>query len=266
MSATMIRHQANRDFFQYWNTIRAHAPAPEQKSMDPARIGEALPDVFIIDVAPTGAYEMRLAGTRLCAMWGTELRGMDALALWEGQDREGAEMLFHSVLEDGAVAVVSLEVANERGQTLDVEMVAMPLLRGSGRTPGRGPSDPAPGVKRIIGAFTPWQQPFWLGQMPITRQRIVSVRMVWPEDAPHLNRLSLVAETMSPHAAPGPVDPSRADDRRGSRPSDTAATGADVLADPASRSFVPGDAVNGMPVLARRGHLTLLEGGHTASD
>lgn len=240
----MIRHQANRDLFNYWNRLRADGPAPEQRLMDPALIGEALPDIFIVDVTAAGAYEIRLAGTRLCALWGRELRGTDALSLWDGQDREGAEMLFFSVLEDAAVAVASHQASTSKGRGLEMEMVAMPLTRRVGQK----------AVRRIIGSFVPWTTPFWVGMEPIAQQTITSVRMVWPENAPALEgrepfaaidaQLNAAADGVVPlHPGVGVPAPSAAP-----------ALGASEEESP---------SLNGMPVLQRRAHLTLLQGGGT---
>ncbi len=252
----MIRHHANRDLFNYWNRLRADTPAPEQRLMDPALIGEALPDIFIIDVTDDGTYEIRLAGTRLCAFWGRELRGTDALSLWDGQDREGAEMLFFSIVEDAAVAVASHQMTNSKGRTIEMEMVAMPLTRRVGRKT----------VRRIIGAFVPWSTPFWMGMEPIVHQAIASVRMVWPENAPalvgrepfadieahleaHLEAAAEGVVALHPAVFAGPVaawpaPPVRAPDE--------IALGHAELGE---------EAINGMLVLQQRGHLRLLRGG-----
>ena len=238
MSAAMIRHRANRDFFAYWNRLRAAGAAPEQRLMDPALIGAALPDIFIIDVPEPERYEIRLAGTRLCAFWGRELRGEDALSLWEGQDREGAEMLLFQVIEDAAVAVASHEATSARGERIEMEMVAMPLVRHLGGQE----------VRRIIGAFVPWSCPYWLGSDPLARQTIASVRLVWPDpDAPAAPPLAAtetrrrIASTLArpaPRAAPEPAPRAAQQAHAGNT-----------------------KAVNGMPVLSRREHLTLLRGG-----
>ena len=232
MSVAMIRHRANRDFYTYWDRLRAAGTAPEQRLMDPALIGAALPDIFIVDVPEPGAYEIRLAGTRLCGFWGRELRGEDALALWEGQDREGAEMLLFQVVEDAAVAVASHEATSLRGERVELEMVAMPLVRHLGGQE----------VRRIIGAFVPWSSPYWLGSDPLARQRIVSVRMAWPD----LGAPAAAPPQPSPLAIPSAI--------------------ASALARPALRvvphpAAAEASAVNGMPVLSRREHLTLLRGG-----
>ncbi len=254
----MIRHQANRDLFNYWNRLRADTPAPEQRLMDPALIGEALPDIFIIDVTDEGTYEIRLAGTRLCAFWGRELRGTDALSLWDGQDREGAEMLFFSIVEDAAVAVASHQMTNSKGRTIEMEMVAMPLTRRVGQKT----------VRRIIGAFVPWSTPFWMGMEPVVHQAIASVRMVWPENAPALAGREPFADIEAQLEAAGDgvvaLHPAVfAGPAAAARPAPSVLAPNEVALDDAD----PGDeAVNGMPVLQQRGHLTLLRGGGDRED
>lgn len=236
----MIKTPANRDFYDYWNDLRLNAaagrPAPEQRLMDPALIGDALADVFIIDAPSDGLYEMRLAGTRLCGLWGRELRGVNALSLWRGRDEEGARMMLHCVIEDAAVAVVSHRMTTASGRVIEAEMVAMPLDRlVNGKR-----------IRRVIGAFTPWETPFWLGSDPIIEQSIVSVRMVWPDETPRLDdqayEIAAVDDGAPRHAGRAALRPSRARDGR-------------------VETEIAEGRLNGMPVLTRRAHLTLLAGG-----
>ena len=61
--------------FQYWNRLRHGRPAPKRTEIEPADIKTLLADTFILERDTRGEAVFRLAGTRLCAVYGRELKG-----------------------------------------------------------------------------------------------------------------------------------------------------------------------------------------------
>ena len=59
--------------FQYWNRLRDGRPAPRRTEVEPADIKTLLADTFILEKDTRGEAVFRLAGTRLCAIYGREL-------------------------------------------------------------------------------------------------------------------------------------------------------------------------------------------------
>ncbi|MBH0238976.1 PAS domain-containing protein [Methylobrevis albus] len=158
--------------FEYWTRLRGRRVAPDRHEVEPGDIREILGDTFILEATDRQTYSVRLAGTRLCAAYCRELKGRNLLDLWTGKDREAVASLLAAIVEDGAAAIVGLAAQNERGQSVPVEIMFLPLRHGGSRN------------NRIIGCFAPHEQPYWLGLHPIVRQPIMSLRLIWPDEAP----------------------------------------------------------------------------------
>ena len=65
----------SRRMFAYWNERRGSRLAPERGDIEPGAIRQSLGDSFIITYDPTDDHPFRLAGTRVCALFGRELKG-----------------------------------------------------------------------------------------------------------------------------------------------------------------------------------------------
>lgn len=163
-----MKHASTRDLYVYWDSLRGTRTAPERVDIDPAAIRRVLGDTFIIEVDESGRYPFRLAGTRLCALMGHELRGSSFLEGWLGVDAEEAVRLLSAVVDESAAVVVGVEAHSNQGHTLELEMLLLPL-RHRGRT-----------HSRILGSLTPAEAPYWIGVCPIARLAIRSIRVIWP--------------------------------------------------------------------------------------
>ena len=84
-----MKHPSNRELFEYWNERRGTRPAPERADIEPGAIRHVLGDTFVIEVNRTDNHLFRLAGTRLCALFGRELKAESFTRLWQrsGQNR-----------------------------------------------------------------------------------------------------------------------------------------------------------------------------------
>ena len=83
--------------FQYWNRLRDGRPAPKRTEVEPADIKTLLADTFILEKDTRGEAVFRLAGTRLCASYGRELKGFAFASLWREKDQRMIARLSHSV-------------------------------------------------------------------------------------------------------------------------------------------------------------------------
>lgn len=120
---------------------------------------------------------MRLAGTRICSIYGREVKASDFLALWSGDDRQAVATLATAVSVDGAGAVINAALFNVRDQTVACEVLLLPLRHGEGA-----------GYDRILGSCAALERPHWLSATPIVRQEITGLRLIWPDDRPHFMR------------------------------------------------------------------------------
>ena len=70
-----MKHAVIQDLYAYWQERRGNRPAPERADIVPGPIRHLLSDVFILTLDREAGHPFRLAGTRLCALFGRELKG-----------------------------------------------------------------------------------------------------------------------------------------------------------------------------------------------
>jgi len=162
-----LKHTACRSLYGYWDRLRAGRPAPFRREIEPADIGPILSDTFILEAADDATYSFRLAGTRVCACYGRELKGENWLAAWAPRDREALTTLMRSIVTDAAGAALEFTGHNGRGQTAPFETLLLPLVNRS------------KGYTRILGATLPLDEPYWLGVHPIFEQEVTALRLIW---------------------------------------------------------------------------------------
>lgn len=188
-----MRNDGTTMLFQYWNRLRDGRAAPRRTEIEPADIKNLLADTFIIETDARGEPIFRLAGTRLCAIFGRELKGFAFASLWAPKDQRVVARLMYGALHTGSVAVIEMEGISRNGRHLRFEMIALPL-----ESSGDGP--------RALGAITSAERPFWLGADPLMECKVESVRSVDPDREPMYLR-NRPAVSVPPLAADVPSSP-----------------------------------------------------------
>lgn len=186
-----MRHEGTVGLFQYWNRLRDGRPAPRRTEIEPADIKSLLADTFIIEKDTRGEAVFRLAGTRMCAVFGRELKGFAFTSLWAPKDQRVVARLMYGALHQGAVAVIDLEGTSRGGRKLRLELLALPL-EGGVDSP------------RALGSLIALERPFWLGADPLTECRVESLRSVDPGVEPVFlkNRPAVVVPPLAAEIAP----------------------------------------------------------------
>ena len=95
--------------YEYWNELRGNRIAPTRKELDPNVLKDVLPNLFLLDRLGKSEYNFRLAGTRICNIFGEELRDKNFLDLWSANDRESFISLLETLTEQGAAIVCGLK-------------------------------------------------------------------------------------------------------------------------------------------------------------
>lgn len=162
-----MRHPTSRMLFAYWDGLRGERSAPDRGEVEPGAIRHILADTFILEME-AGVAQFRLAGTRLCALFGSELKGRIFAGLWKEDGRAEIQRLVGAVQDDAAGIVGGIVGETQSGRTVDLEILLLPL-RHHGKT-----------HSRMLGAISPAAIPVWLGMDPIVDLRTVSLRIVWP--------------------------------------------------------------------------------------
>jgi hypothetical protein len=164
-----MKHASTRKLFEHWNERRGSRPAPERADIDPAGIRHALGDTFMLAADFVDQLRFRLAGTRVCALFCREIKGEAFLSLWDEQGRAQIDEIAALVMHEAAGVVAGVTGTAADGAATELELLLLPLAHiGHARI-------------RAVGALTPLDPPYWLGEKPLAALTLGSVRHVGPE-------------------------------------------------------------------------------------
>jgi hypothetical protein len=150
-----MKHAASRELYAYWQEKRGKRPAPERSDIEPGAIRGVLSDAFILALDRATGHPVRLAGTRVCALFGREIKGDSFLDFWAPSSRPIMEGLLSILADECTGTVAGVTAQNESGEPIDLELLLLPL--GIRR----------PIFARTIGVLAPLKVPPWLGATPV---------------------------------------------------------------------------------------------------
>lgn len=168
--AKQMKLKTTQILYAYWNEVRAGRLAPARLDIEPSRIGSILAETFMLE--NTARYPFRLAGTRLCELFGSELRGSNFLDGWASPDRSILADHLAATCEQGAVTLLTLE-AGDGARRVQIEAILLPLVHPEGT------------IGRLLGAMSPTTAPHWLGHEKLTQKSLINHELVWPDGRPH---------------------------------------------------------------------------------
>ena len=99
----VLKHKTSRELYDYWDRIRGGDPAPRRSDIEPGDIRSILADTFILEAEDRTTSLIRLAGTRMCALYGREIKGQGFFDFWSDDDRPAIATLATAVTEDEVV-------------------------------------------------------------------------------------------------------------------------------------------------------------------
>ncbi len=146
-----MKHASIRELFDYWNTRRGIRAMPDRGDIEPSAIRRVLADTFILAVDARAGHPFRIAGTRVCAAFGRELKGAPFTELWTAESIAQVRDLLAVVTGESIGIVGAATGHSQDGAALDLEMLVLPLAH-------RNRTD-----ARILGALAPRDTPYWLG-------------------------------------------------------------------------------------------------------
>jgi hypothetical protein len=176
-----MKHPSVRELYHYWNAQRGPRPAPERADIEPGAIRRALADTFILTYDPAAGHAFRIAGTRLCAAFGRELRGAAFVNLWDQQSARTINDLIGAVTNESVGAVAGVRGCNADGDVLDFELVLLPLRHDTAAD------------ARLLGALAPQDLPYWFGMNPVGKLALGTIRYLGHEDRHGRNTQALDA-------------------------------------------------------------------------
>jgi hypothetical protein len=161
-----MKHPLSQELYDYWNERRGGRAAPERADIDPGSIKRILGDSFVLSVEPGEDPQFRVAGTRICALFGRELRGEGFAGIWQHEHARQVRELVALVAEEeiGILAGASTDAPGEL--RCGFEMLVLPLSH-------RGKSG-----RRMLGSMVAMERPYWLGIWPARRLTLGVVQFV----------------------------------------------------------------------------------------
>src|SRR5262245_4683960 len=182
-----MKHPSVRELYEYWNARRGLRSAPDRADIEPGAIRRVLTETFIISFDAAAGHPFRIAGTRVCAAFGRELKGMPFLDLWSADSQAQVRDLLTIVANESVGVVAGARGLSAEGSALDFELLILPL-RHRTRTNAR-----------VLGALAPAEVPYWFGVSTIEPLSLGTIRYLAPEtDVPAKPSLRLVSSTETP--------------------------------------------------------------------
>lgn len=166
-----MKQDGSIQLFHYWDRLRNGRRAPKRTEIEPSDIKSLLADTFILEEDGRKEAVFRLAGTRLCATYGRELKGFSFPSLWKEKDQRLIARLTYGVFAMKSVAVVSFIGFNRDERAIPFELLLLPLDGGAESS-------------RCMGILSAGRRPLWLGVDPIRETRIEGVRVIDPDREP----------------------------------------------------------------------------------
>jgi hypothetical protein len=125
-----MKHPSSQQFFAYWEQARGEEQAPTRATFEPGPVRHLLADSFVLAYAHSDGFPFRVAGTRLCALLGRDLKGTSFSGLWHSKSRgEIADIV--GIVAEETLGTVAGATAMVNGMPLFLELLLLPLVSGS---------------------------------------------------------------------------------------------------------------------------------------
>ena len=122
-----MKHPSSREFFAYWDAKRGDARAPDRSEIEPGAVRELLGDIFVLSYDAAAGYPFRVAGTRVCALLGSDQKDRSFSALFEPAGRREIEEIIAVVAEELLAAVAGITATAEDGRIAHLELLLLPF-------------------------------------------------------------------------------------------------------------------------------------------
>lgn len=173
-----MRHPATQAILAHWNDVRGTRPLPRRLEIQPACIGTFLLDTFILERSDRSAFRFRLAGTRVGARFGADLKARDFLSCWGEADRALLAPHLESISELGRIGLFTGEAVRADGAAprpgparQEFEMIVLPLLHTGHE------------IDRLLCHLAPLGDAGAAPGAPIGRLRLLAAETIWPDGA-----------------------------------------------------------------------------------
>ena len=122
-----MKHPSTRDFFAYWDEKRGSARAPDRSEIEPGAVRELLGDIFVLSYDAPSGYPFRVAGTRVCALLGGDLKDRSFSGLFTPDTSREIEAIIAVVSEEMLAAVAGIAATAMDGSPAHLELLLLPF-------------------------------------------------------------------------------------------------------------------------------------------
>jgi len=122
-----MKHPSSREFYAYWDAKRGVARAPDRGEIEPGAVRELLGDIFVLSYDSVAGYPFRVAGTRVCALLGGDLKDQSFSALFAPDGRREIEDIVAVVVEEMLAAIAGVTAVAEDGTLAHLELLLLPF-------------------------------------------------------------------------------------------------------------------------------------------
>jgi hypothetical protein len=122
-----MKNDATRDLHIYWSALRGRRSAPERADIDPSSIRTLLSDVFLLDLDSNKGVIFRLAGTRICTLFGREIKDEVFSTLFEHRERDEINRLIAGVAQEEKPLIAGIVAHGDGENAIVCELLLLPL-------------------------------------------------------------------------------------------------------------------------------------------
>lgn len=122
-----MKHPSSREFFAYWDDKRGTAHAPDRSDIEPSALRDLLADIFVLSYDSEAGYPFRVAGTRVCALFGRDMKDASFAALFAANARREIEEIIAAVAEETLPAIAGLTATAQDGNLTHLELLLLPF-------------------------------------------------------------------------------------------------------------------------------------------
>src|SRR5919204_6358264 len=122
-----MKHPSSREFFAYWDAKRGDARAPDRSEIEPGAVRELLGDIFVLSYDSDAGHPFRVAGTRVCALLGRDLKDQSFAALFAPESRHEIDDVITAVAEETLPAIAGVTATAADGTTAHFELLLLPF-------------------------------------------------------------------------------------------------------------------------------------------
>jgi len=122
-----MKHPSSRQFFAYWDAKRGHARAPDRSEIEPDAVRELLGDIFVLSYDNEAGFPFRVAGTRVSALLGRDVKDTSFSALFAQEHRREIEDVVTYVAEEMLAAIAGITATSQDGKPAHLELLLLPF-------------------------------------------------------------------------------------------------------------------------------------------